>query len=228
MVRIRSGNFLIQRSHPYSGAVLVDITTHLGPDSYSGVIFLGSAPFRSWNTEIMNPWLTGTLPRILSTDLSDLCSTARELVGAFPFDSDNIYPATKLAWLGAYANQHPVARMNYITRTQDEDALKDAAGKVRVLALLGEEDKFLLPDRVEKLYKETFAEVEVQIWPEVGHLPFFEEPEKTKNAILGFVHRVTKVRFAPLQASLACLSFRRPEDYFRSCKTLNLMPNETS
>ena len=135
-------------SYPYSGATLVDITTHLGPDSYSGVIFLGSTPFRSWNTEIMNPWLAGMFPRLLSTGLSDLCSTARELVEAFVFDSDKIHPATKLAWIGAYASQHPVARMNYITRTQDEDALKHAAGKVQVLALLGKEDKFLLPDQV--------------------------------------------------------------------------------
>jgi len=176
----------------------VDITTHLGPDSYSGVIFLGSTPFRSWNTEIMNPWLAGMFPRLLSADPSDLCSTARDLVGAFTFYADKIHPATKLAWIGAYANQHPVARMNYITRTQDEDALKGMAEKVPVLALLGKEDKFLLSDKVERLYNETFAEAEVQIWPEVGHLPFFEEPEKTRNAILAFAEKVTKVRFSCL------------------------------
>ena len=206
-VRTRSDNFFVRRSYSYSGATIVDITTHLGPNSYSGVIFLGSTPFRSWNTEIMNPWLAGMFPRLLSTDLSDLCSTARELVEAFVFDSDKIHPSTKLAWIGAYASQHPVARMNYITRTQDEDALKHAAGKVQVLALLGKEDKFLLPDQVEKLYKETFAEAEVQIRPEVGHLPFFEEPEKTRNAILAFVKRVTKVWFFHIRVSLTCLSF---------------------
>jgi len=174
------------------GAILADITTHLGPESYSGVIFLGSTPFRSWNMEIVNPWLAGMFPRVLSTDLSDLCSTARDFVEAFTFDPDKIHPATKLAWIGAYAYQHPTAKMNYITRTQDEDALKGAAEKVPVLALFGKEDKFLLSDKVEKLYKETFAEVEVQIWPEVGHLPFFEEPEKTRDVILAFVKRVTE------------------------------------
>ena len=180
----------------------MDITTHLGPDSYSGVIFLGSTPFRSWNTEIVNPWLAGMFPRLLSTDLSDLCSTARDLVEAFTFNPDKIHPATKLAWIGAYANQHPVARANYITRIQDEDALKAVVEKVPVLALLGEGDKFLLPNQVERLYKETFVDVEVQTWPEVGHLPFFEEPEKTRNAILAFVKKVTKVRFSHLQVSL--------------------------
>ena len=199
MVRTQSDNSFIRRSYSYLGAVIVDITTHLGPDSYSGVIFLGSTPFRSWNTEIVNPWLAGMFPRVFSNDLSDLCSTARDLVEAFTFNPDNIHPATKLTWIGAYANQHPVARTNYISRTQDEDALKAVVEKIPVLALLGKDDKFLLPNQVEKLYKETFADVEVQIWPEVGHLPFFEEPEKTRNAILWFVKKVTKVWFSHLQ-----------------------------
>jgi pimeloyl-ACP methyl ester carboxylesterase len=109
-------------------------------------------------------------------------------------------PGRSSLWIGAYASQHPGARTNYITRTQDEDALKGAAGKVPVLVLLGKEDKFILPDPVEKLFKETFTDVEVQIWPEVGHIPFFEEPEKTRNAILAFVNRVNKVRLSRLSS----------------------------
>lgn len=153
-------------------------------------------------------------PRLLSTDLSDLCSTARDFVEAFTFDPDKIHPATKLAWIGAYANQHPVAKMNFATRAQDEDVLKSVVDKVPVLALLGKEDRFFLPDRVEKLFKETFAEVEVQIWPEVGHLPFFEEPEKTRDEILAFVKRVTTVRLSRLYVSLRLIGNScRLEDY---------------
>jgi len=159
----------------------------------------------------MNPWLAGMVPRVLSPDLSDLCSAARDFIEAFAFYPEKIHPATKFAWIGAYAAQHPAVRTNYITRTQDEDALKGAAGKVPVLVLLGKEDKFILPDRVEKLFKETFVDAEVQIWHEVGHIPFFEEPEKTRNAILAFVKRVTKVRFFQLRASLAYLTSCRPE-----------------
>ena len=141
----------------------------------------------------MNPWLAGMFPRVLSTDVSDLCSTARNFIEAFAFNPDKIHPATKLAWIGAYAVQHPTARTNYISRTQDESALKAAAGKIPVLAVLGRDDKFILSDRVEKLYKESFTDVEVQVWPEVGHVPFFEEPEKTKSLILAFVKRLAKV-----------------------------------
>jgi len=146
-------------------------------------------------------------PHVLSPDLPDLCSTARDFVEAFAFYPDKIHPGTRLTWIGAYASQHPGAMMNYITRTQDEDALKAAAGKVPVLTLLGKGDRFILPDRVEKLFKETFADVEVQIWPEVGHIPFFEEPGKTRDAMLTFVKRVTKVQLSYLQASLVCVTY---------------------
>ena len=208
MVRTPSRNPFAQLgSYFYPGAILADITTHLGPNFYSGIIFLSSTPFRSWNTEIMNPWLAGLFPRVLSPDLPDLCLTARDFVEAFVFYPDKIHPGTKLTWIGAYASQHPGARANYFTRTQDEDALKAAAGKVPVLALLGKGDKFILPDRVETLFKETFVDVEVQVWPEVGHIPFFEEPEKTRDAILMFVKRITKVPLFHLQTSPVCLTY---------------------
>lgn len=221
VVRIWSVKLLIRGSHSYSGAVLADITTNLGPDSYSGVIFLGSAPFRSWNTEIMTPWLAGLIPRVLSTDLLDLCSTAREFIEGFAFDSDKIHPATKLTWIGAYASQHPAARTNSITRPQSEDALKGVVGKIPLLVLLGKEDKFILLNKLEKLYKEVSPEAEIQIWPGVGHLPFFEEPEKTKDAILAFVNKVTKVWLSRLHAPFACLISHRCDGCCKLCK-LNL------
>ena len=201
MVRTLNCSFTQLGPYFHPGAILADITTHLGSDVYSGIIFFGSTPFRSWNTEIMNPWLAGLFPRVLSPNLQDLCSTARDFVEAFAFYPEKIHPGTKLTWIGAYASQHPGARTNYITRSQDEGALKAAAGNVPVLTLLGKEDKFILPDRVEKLFKETFADAEVHVWPEVGHIPFFEEPEKTRDAILAFVRRVTKVWLSYLQAS---------------------------
>ena len=142
----------------------------------------------------MNPWLAELFPRFQSTHVSDLCSTARDFTEAFTFRPDKIHPATKLAWIGAYALQHPTARINYITRTQDEDALKVAAGKIPVIVLLGKEDKFLLPSRVEELYRESFSNIRVQVWPEVGHLPFFEEPERARDVILSFVKGVNEVR----------------------------------
>lgn len=165
-----------------------------GHEFYSGVILLGSTPFRSWGAEIVNPWLAELFPCFQSTDLSDLCSTARDFTEVFTFRPDTIHPATKLTWIGAYALQHPTARINYITRTQDEDTLKVAAGKIAAIVLLGKEDSFLLPSRVEELYKESFSNVKAQIWPEVGHLPFFEEPEKTRDAILSFVKGVNETQ----------------------------------
>ena len=196
-------------SYWFPGLMLADITTYLGPDSYSGVIFLGSCPFRSWNPEIISPWFRKMFSRYLSPDLPDLCSTAREFVEAFAFDPDRVPPATKLSWIGAYAIQHPAVKANFAARARDEDALKGVTGKIPVLVLLGKEDKFVLSNRLGELFKETFADAEVHIWPGVGHVTFFEEPEKTRDVILAFVKRVAEVRSCCLQvspANLTCFS----------------------
>lgn len=135
-----SSSFLFLGPYSYLGAIVANITTHLGPEFYSGVVFLGSTPFRSWGMGIMSPWLAGMFPRVLSNELTDLCSTAREFTEALTFRPNEVHPGTKFAWIGAYTSQHPVARTNYINQAQDEDALKAAAGKVPVLVLLGKED----------------------------------------------------------------------------------------
>ena len=167
-MRTPSGSFLIQL-----GSYLLFIQAECSRTSLP-TSSKTSTPvsFRSWNMELMNPWLAGMFPRVLSTELSDLWSTARDFIEAFAFYPDKIHPATELALIGVYASQHPTARLNYISRIQDESAVKAATGKVPVPVILGKDDKFLLSDRVEKLYKETFAGVEVQVWPEVGHIPF--------------------------------------------------------
>ena len=124
-------------------------------------------------------------------------------------DPDRVPPATKLSWIGAYATQHPSVKANFVARTQDEGAFKGATGKIPVMVLLGKEDKFISPDRLGELFKETFADAEVHIWSGVGHIPFFEEPEKTRDVILAFVKRVIEVRFYRPQVSfmrLTCFS----------------------
>jgi pimeloyl-ACP methyl ester carboxylesterase len=133
----------------------------------------------------------------MSNDPSDFPTIVRDFVEAFAFFPEKIHPATKLSWAGAYALQPHAARINYTNRIQDEGLLKGVAKKIPALLLMGEEDMFLLPDRLEKLFRETFGDdVEVQVWPETGHILFFEEPERTRDAILGFVKRVNKVRLS--------------------------------
>lgn len=91
--------------------------------------------------------------------------------------------------MGAFMSQYPVAGAR--DPEQGEKALKDAAERISVLALLGKEDKYFYSDVLKEKYEETFKSPEVLVWDEVGHLPCFEEPGKTRDAILAFVKRVS-------------------------------------
>ena len=183
--------------HSHLGGVIADITAHLGPECYSGVVFFASPAFLTWRTEIFHPWFAELLFRIISNDPSDSPKISRDFVEAFAFSPEKIHPTVKLAWVGAYALQSHAVKMKHLDRIQDEGPLKSVVKGIPALLLMGKEDKFLSPEKMEKLFRETFGdEAEVQIWPEVGHLPFFEEPEKTRDAILGFVKRVKKVRLS--------------------------------
>lgn len=167
--------------------------THIDSECYSGVIFLSSAPFWSWGREVMSDMWQRMCPIVLSPYTSDLCSTVNELFEASTHHPEKVPPMTKLAWIGVYALQHPEARVYYLCRQQDADGFSNMARSISVMVILGEEDKFLKSMKLKGLYEETFGSrksAEVQTWSGVGHLPFFEEPEKTRDAILAFVKRV--------------------------------------
>jgi hypothetical protein len=158
-------------------------------------------------------------PSVCSNNLSDLGSAAQKFTEAFTFRSDEARPGTEFAWITAYTSQNPVARTNYINRTQDEHALKAAVGKTPALVL---EDKFSLPARAEDLYKENFLDFEVQIWPEVGISPFSRSRRKTRGVILAFVKRVSKVR--PFHLRMSLVTYCKPhglEDNFGLCRNLS-------
>jgi len=181
------------------GAIVTDTTKHFGPDSYSGVIFLSSTPFRSWDRKVDSGKIDSFGFSITHPTVYDITYGAERLVETFTSNPEKVPPETVFAWTAAYISWHPSARINHSYRAvgqcevyRHEKALREAGGKIPTLVILGKEDKFLLVNKVEKLYREAFTGelVEIQIWPGVGHLPFYEEPEKTRDAILEFVRKV--------------------------------------
>ena len=92
-------------------------------------------------------------------------------------------------------------KLQYFPRHSHEK-LKEMICHTPVLVILGEEDKLLFSRDLGELYKATFPDHEVHIWPEVGHLPFFEEPEKTRDAILNWVKKYPP-RYEPVVGNIA-------------------------
>jgi pimeloyl-ACP methyl ester carboxylesterase len=157
----------------------VDITDHIGADCYSGMIFLGSTPFRSWDATVMHDWFEKRHLCVRSASASDLRSTAPELVGAFTHQE--VPEAKVYEWIGRYVTQNPMGRES------EELKLQDAANNTPVLVLLGEKDLFLDSEKMKEKYQTELPKAKVHIWPGVGHAPFFEAPEKTRDAILTFL-----------------------------------------
>jgi len=140
----------------------------------------------------VTPWLKEIGPIDGFNTSWHIWSQTRDLFGGFVCDPKNVDTTITSDWIGTFANQELLVRKHRHKMPRDEEPLRHAAKEIPVLVILGKEDKFLLPEKVKELCLETFGEelAEVQIWPGVGHLPFYEEPEKTRDAILGFTRKV--------------------------------------
>ena len=55
------------------------------------------------------------------------------------------------------------------------------------LVLWGEEDRVLHVSSVDKFFQHM-PNVEVEVWPNVGHAPMVEVPEKTAQRLMQFWH----------------------------------------
>ena len=183
------GSLSSRAPYSYLDTTVADITAHLGPDCYSGVVFLSSTPFPSWNKEVLTPWRKDIISRLEASNVFGASSIMREFVRAFTYDPENVDRRTQFSWIGGFVSHEVVTKPSSLF---SEEPLRKAAkaGKVSALVLLGKDNMCLESEKVEGLYKETFKSVEVHIWPKVGHLQCFEEPEMTRNAILAFVEKV--------------------------------------
>jgi pimeloyl-ACP methyl ester carboxylesterase len=74
-----------------------------------------------------------------------------------------------------------------IGRSQDETGIMSIADKLPIIAIQGLDDQHIIPDKLENLLKRNFAKIEYHGLPDVGHAPFWENPDTTNKLILEFV-----------------------------------------
>ena len=75
-------------------------------------------------------------------------------------------------------------------RKQDDAAIMGIAGRFPYLAIQGEDDTHIIPEKLEKWMKDHLSRSEFHLLPGVGHAPFYEAPEVTNKLILGFVKKI--------------------------------------
>ena len=180
-------------AHSCLDYTIADITVHLGSDFYSGGIFFNSTPFPSWGDIITNEqWKKETDEKYSNANPSDNLLLLKEVAEELTYKPKDAHRRT--AWFEGMIAHDVVDKPSPDRLPEEgrrvEERLKAFADKVSILVIFGEESRFFVPEEVKRLCKETFPLAEVQIWPKVRHVPFLEEPEKTRNEILEFVERV--------------------------------------
>ena len=61
------------------------------------------------------------------------------------------------------------------------------------LCIHGSEDQHMIAANHEKFMKSKFSNVEYHTIPDLGHMPFWEQPEKINELVLAWVKKVSQV-----------------------------------
>jgi pimeloyl-ACP methyl ester carboxylesterase len=173
------------------GIIPADLATFYGADFISGVILLGSFPWRSMHPEIAHPYIISLVPGLLNPDLNVFYKVVKDFAHSCVAYPDKVPAETKYSWIGAVAGQHPNVRTFSLMRTQDETKLVEARKTLPYLVIQGTMDLHVIADNLVAFMKKTFEDVEIHVLEECGHAPFYDRPTETNKAILGFVQRVT-------------------------------------
>ena len=123
-----------------------------------------------------------------SDDMEVLMNFAMEQVPFLPWPATNVL--SRKAISKEQANDHIFQQIS-----KEAEAAKYSGGfqhvfenlNVPSLVLWGEEDRVLHVSSVDKFFQ-YMPNVEVEVWPNVGHAPMVEVPEKTAQRLMQFWH----------------------------------------
>lgn len=130
-------------------------------------------------------------PSLISEDGGVIVGAAEPFVDSCVANPSKDFTfAEKLMWMGGYAKQSRLARIQTIDRKQDETRWRAVSKGIPVLVVQGTEDLHCLYDTMIGIVKEVYADVDVKIMEGVGHAPHFERAKESSGFILDFARRV--------------------------------------
>lgn len=141
-----------------------------------------------------SPFVTYLCPVLTqTTDVTLAFSASSLFVAGLTSDPDLIPFHTRMAWTGLGVQLSPAVKAWHLGRKQNPQRLVDEGAKgLPVLVVHGSADGLDGRLVVEEV-KKVFADVGVTWLDGVGHTPFLEAFELTREAILTFVLRVSTV-----------------------------------
>lgn len=170
------------------GVTAADVATYYGTDQFSGVILMGSFPYRSMQPTVATQWILDFIPKLLDDSLADFGPTAKEFAESCVAFGDQLDQGTKYSWMGAVAGQYPDIRTWSIPHTQDETALLKVKDTLPYLVLHGTMDHHVDGLKLQAFMNANFGNVEFFLWENVGHASFFDAPDKANWQIVNFAY----------------------------------------
>lgn len=180
-------NRLLKRG---SGCIPVDIVHYFGPESISGIIYIGGALLSlNLSAQCRHPLFKPLVPLICSSDAQVAAKSAVPFVDSCVADPAALSYSTKLSLVGGFGLQPPIIRYFSLNREQDDSRWREQARHIPVVIIQGTEDTHCMYEVMIGLAKSIYDQVEVHLMHGVGHSPHIERPQEANRHILAFVRR---------------------------------------
>ena len=169
----------------YGGLIISDYLSVYGTDHVSGLNFVGAVS--KLGTEdalaVIGEDFTSLVPGFESTDAEENVETLETFIGRCVHGE--LDPRDRYYLLGFNAKVPPYVRTGLHSRTVTHD---DDLRAIDVPTLLthGEEDTVVLPGAAEE-HAELIDTAELSWYPDVGHSPFWEAPDRFNRELREFV-----------------------------------------
>jgi non-heme chloroperoxidase len=166
----------------YGPLVMLDYVRHHGEAAIGGMVFVDGITKLGSDaaTAVLTPEFLSLVPGFFATDVEESARSLRSLLRlcvAHEPSAEDLY-----LMLGYNLSVPPYVRQALLARSFDNDDLLPTLRKA-VVIVQGDQDAVLRPAIV-KQHKAALASADVQIVPNAGHAPFWDDPAAF-NALLG-------------------------------------------
>ncbi len=173
----------------YGGVIMLDYIKHYGEDEIAGTNWVGAVS--RLGEPLVQPGFLGAdflalVPGFFSENVGESAAALQELVRLCVFEEPS--PEDLCFFLGCTAMVPPYVRQGLFSRNVNNDAVIEQIRKLMLLSY-GEHDRIVSPS-MGKHMAGLASQATLSIYPQAGHAPFWEVPERFNRELGDFRHSV--------------------------------------
>ncbi len=169
----------------YGGLIISDYLAKYGDDNIAGINFVGAISKLGTEdaTAVIGDDFINLIPGFESTSVEESVTTLETFLNRCMYDDPSEDDLLSMLGFNAMVPPHVRASLHSRTITHDDD-LRAIEKPVRIIH--GEEDTVVLPDAATE-HAELITTSETSFYPDVGHSPFWEAPDRFNQELREFV-----------------------------------------